>query len=158
MKITLGRAYELCSFLTVTPKQIGNVKDFAKIQRFRVALGEASGEFKKTLDEFQKWRAEEVRVYQEELKEFKSTPHSDDEVKAKEAELTDAYNEHIKDRVADIQKYELDNKDTEIDVKVNEEDMDCVKSHFEKTGHEFPYWATYPEAYSAIAKSLGYEL
>lgn len=159
IQISQGRAYELCNFLRIAPKEVGNVKDFAKIQRFRLAVEQAIKEYKTFLDDFVKFRAEEIKPYQQQIQDLPKPEGMSDEdfekLKQVEAQkLTAAYQEQIKDRVEEAAKYEDSNKSVMVDIPCNEEDLARSRKLFEDKGHDFEFWATYPDAYLAVAKAL----
>jgi uncharacterized protein YjaZ len=159
IEISNSRAYELCSFLRIAPKEVGNVKDFAKIQRFRLAVEKAIEKYKTYLDDFVKFRQEEMKPYQQQVQDMERPADIDDEEweklrDEKAKELDAIYQDQIRDRVEEAAKYEEDNKMTVVDVTANEEDVNRARKLFEDKGHEFPFWATYPEGYLAVAKAL----
>lgn len=154
INIKNARAYELVKFLTVAPKDVADVKTFAKLQRMKAAVEKGIEDYAKVINSFLVWRSEQLKSYQVQYQEV-SKDKTDDEKKELRKEIDEAFNLNISERGDEAQKYEAEEGVKVQSITVNPEDLNFVRDFFGKKGHEFPFWEQTPASYSEMIESLG---
>lgn len=155
IKITNSLGFQLTRFLDVSPKEIKPLGEYGKVRRGRMALEKAIQEYKKEVESYVTRAKEEAiplnRIWMEVLADGKLT---EEQKKNRKSELDMQLQKITESIDKELDTYNKENGDKEVEVSMNEEDLNSVKKYFEEKGSEYDFWKN-GDDYVSIAVVIG---
>lgn len=131
------RALELARFLkSVTPSMFQPKSEYFKSQKLRVNVEKAIQDFKKVFDDYLAKVTDEVKPFQEELKEFEAQDPvpTKEQIEVKQNEVNGRFNELMKPFKDSCDEFEKVEGQVVVAIDVNEEDLNATKTIFTNEG------------------------